>query len=90
MDVDGQRSRRYAFVEGDVVDDVEWSPFNPRRLPTHPDASCSGRRAVEDALAVEMYRIIVGVGSLPVDLYRTYSHISSEVDLDFMPALSER
>ena len=72
------------------MDDMGRSPFYPGRRTARPDASCFGRRAVEDALAIEMYRIIVGVGGLPIDLYGAHAHGASEIDIDFMPALSER
>ena len=90
MDVEGQCARRSALVEGNVVDNVKRSPFYPWRLAAHPLASGARRRAVEDALAVEMYRIIVGVGSLPVDFYGAHAHGASEVYLNFMRARYRR
>ena len=91
MDVEGQCSRQHAFVERDVVDDVERSPFYPRTLSAHPRASAGARRrAVEDAYAVGGDGVVFRVGRFPIDLYGAHAHGASEIDIDFMPALSER
>ena len=90
MDVDGQRSRRRALVEGDVVDDMGRSPLYPGRRTARPLASAARRRAVEDAYAVGGDGVVFRVGRFPIDLYGAHAHGASEIDIDFMPALSER
>ena len=90
MDVDGQCARQPAHVEGYVVDNVKRSPFYPWRLAAHPLASGARRRAVEDAYAVGGDGVVFRVGRFPIDLYGAHAHGASEIDIDFMPALSER
>ena len=90
MDVDGQCSRRIAYVERDVVNDMERSPLYPGRRAARPLAPGARCRAVEDAYAVGGDGVVFRVSRFPIDLYGAHAHCASEIDIDFMPALSER
>ena len=90
-DLDGQcSSRRHAFVEDGVVDDVERPPFYRGGVTARALTCDTRRRAFEDAYAIDLYIILFSVGSFPIDLYRTYSHVSSEIYVNSVRARYSR